>query len=304
MEILDEAVLEAHRRELRAHCYRMVGALGEADDLVQETFLRAWKGRTEFEGRSSLRTWLYRIATNACLDALASGQRRVLPADVGPADPRWLEPIPDHLLDPATGSVDRETLEIAFLAAIQHLPPRQRAVLILRDVLGWPAAATGDSLGLSVPAVKSALQRARATLRERLPREREEWRRDASTDERRTLRRYVAAHRSGDRHALAALLAEDVRAEFAPSARWIEGRDAYLDEIRDNADPGVYRYVEAGANHQPAMAVYLRAPGVVVYRLHAVQVLRVSGGVVVGIVDFHAPQVLDSFSPELPSELA
>jgi RNA polymerase sigma-70 factor (ECF subfamily) len=309
-------LVEAHRRELRAHCYRLVGALGEAEELVQETFLRAWRARARFEGRSTPRAWLYRIATNACLDVLAGRPRRVLPYDVAPVaragdspserlDLPWLEPCPEHLLDPAVSLVERETIELAFLATIQHLSPKQRAVLILRDVLGWPAAETADALGLSVAAVKSALQRARATLRERLPRERLDWTgaSAATQAEQEVLRRYVRAHLAGDREALAALLAEEVRVEFPPLPLWVEGREQYLDGVSDNADPGRYRFIETAANHQPAVAVYLRRPGSDRYRLRAVQVLRIVAGKIVAIVDFHQPAVLDSFSPAVPSEL-
>lgn len=310
-------LVERHRRELLAHCYRMVGALGEAEDLVQETFLRAWRARDGFEGRSTLRAWLYRIATNACLDALAGRPRRVLPCDLAtpahtgdappePVDAPWLEPCPEHLLDPAVDVTDRETIELAFLAAIQHLAPRPRAVLILRDVLGWPAPQTADALGLSVAAVKSALQRARAILRARLPRERLRWATPAAATahERMVLARYMQAQREGDWQALAALLAEDLRVEFPPLPLWVEDRQAYLDGIRDNADAGEYQLIETMANHQPAVAVYLRSPGSERFRLRAVQVLRVAGERIVAIIDFHAPSVLDSFSPALPSELA
>jgi RNA polymerase sigma-70 factor (ECF subfamily) len=309
-------LFEAHRRELRAHCYRMAGALGEAEDLVQETFLRAWRARSGFEGRSTARAWLFRIATNACLDALAGRDRRFLPSDIVPAADGlqkpaqvrtdWLEPCPEHLLDPADGVVARETLELAFLAAIQHLPPRQRAALLLRDVLGWTAVETAAALEVSVAAVKSALQRARATLRERLPRKREQWTEGGavSLDERTVLRRYVEAHRRGDRQALADLLIQELRVEFPPLPLWVEGREPYLTGIRHHADPGVYQWVETAANHQPAVAVYLRAPGARRFRLRSVQVLNVMGGHIVGIVDFHDAQVLDSFSPAVPSELA
>jgi RNA polymerase sigma-70 factor (ECF subfamily) len=295
----------------------MVGALGEAEDLVQETFLRAWRARHGFEGRSTLRAWLYRIATNACLDALAGRPRRVLPHDVAPSalegdappepvDGPWLEPFPEHLLDPAVSVTDRETIELAFLAAIQHLAPKPRAVLILRDVLGWSAQHTADALGLTVPAVKSALQRGRATLRERMPRERLDWVAPAAgtAAERTILRRYVEAHRSGDRQSLAALLAEDLHVEFPPLPLWVEGREAYLNGIRDNADAGEYLLTETMANHQPAVAVYLRPPCAHQFRLRSVQVLRVVGDRIVAIIDFHSPSVLDSFSPALPSEHA
>src|SRR5262249_18240728 len=182
------ALVERHRTELRVHCYRMLGSFDDAEDLVQETFLRAWQGRGGFEGRSSPRAWLYRIATNACLDALAGRARRVLPDALAPppdptvglpvrTDIAWLQPFPDRLWEPAAPREDepeavaitRETMELAFLAAIQHLPPRQRAVLLLRDALGWTAVQVAELLEASVASVNSALQRARATLRERLP---------------------------------------------------------------------------------------------------------------------------------------
>ena len=181
------SLVERYRRELHVHCYRMTASFEDAEDLVQETFLRAWRNRASFEGRSTFRSWLYRIATNACLDAVAQGARRA-PSDPGaalpaPADLPWLQPYPDLLLDgaapsegePAAAAVSKETIELAFLAAIQHLPPRQRAVLIVRDVLGWSAKDTASLLESSVAAVNSALQRARATLKERLPRRRLAW---------------------------------------------------------------------------------------------------------------------------------
>jgi RNA polymerase sigma-70 factor (ECF subfamily) len=177
-------LVERHRRELRVHCYRMVGSVDEAEDLVQETFLRAWRHIGGFEGRSTLRAWLYRIATNACLDALDGRARRVLPQDLEPAttgagaglvdmvartDVPWLQPLPDRLWEPAADredepdavAVTRETIELAFIAALQHLPPRRRAVLVLRDVLGWPARQTAEHLGVTEASVTSALHRAR-----------------------------------------------------------------------------------------------------------------------------------------------
>jgi len=307
------AMTEPYRRELRVHCYRLLGGLADSEDLVQETFLRAWRGRAGFEGRSTFRAWLYRIATNACLDELARRPRRVLPSDVAPAadadtsPPRpmelpWLEPFPDSLLpeeadgdhEPDTALVAKETIELAFLATIQLLPPRQRAVLILRDVLGWPAAETAASLDLSVAAVKSALQRARSTLRTRLPRSRLEWGpvSTATADERALLRRYIDAHSRGDGDALAAVLSEDVRVSFPPLPLWVDGRDSFIVGSRKFADSGEYRYLETGANLQPAVAVYLRRPGDTAFRLLALQVLRVEGGAIVEIIDFTGAAVL------------
>ena len=193
---------ERYRRQLHVHCYRMLGSFDEAEDVVQETFLRAWKARHSFEGRSSFRTWLYAIATNACLNALERSPRRILVPDVPPTDPSrrlsreerpdlgasladlpWLEPYPDRLLDeaasertePQAAIEARETIELSYLAAIQHLPPRQRAVFILRDAYGWSASETATLLGTSVPSVNSALQRARATMQRSFPANRSEW---------------------------------------------------------------------------------------------------------------------------------
>ena len=252
-ETTDEAAFaaaaERHRRELQVHCYRMVGSLEESEDLVQETFLRAWRGRRSFRGRSSLRTWLYRIATNACLDALERRPRRVLAADVAPADPAapdlaeadlpWLQPFPDAMLEavpddaagPEAAAEASETIELAFLAAIQHLPPRQRAVLVLRDVLGWSARETAALMETSVAAANSALQRARETLKAHLPPARSEWRRrpGAGEAERALLRRYIAAMEGADVDELLDLLAEEARMTMPPYPTWFAGARAIAD---------------------------------------------------------------------------
>jgi RNA polymerase sigma-70 factor (ECF subfamily) len=313
-------LVERHRGELRLHCYRMLGSLEDAEDLVQETFLRAWRSRASFtsNGRSSLRAWLYRIATNACVDALRTRRRRVLPAHVAapadpdapiapPADLPWLQPYPDRLLEgvappedePAAVVVARETIELAFLAAIQELPPRQRAVLILRDVLGLSAKETAWQLESSVASVNSALQRARAALRDRLPERRSEWsRRTVSTpQERDLLRRYLDAHERADVGALAELLHEDARLTMPPHTTWYGGRTAILVASQKGFDPefGRLRSIATGANLQPAAAHYLRRPGECEYRPLAIDVLRIEGPRVAEITSFVFPELFGVF---------
>ncbi len=225
---------QRHRRELHVHCYRILGSFEDAEDTVQETFLRAWRRRETFEGRSTFRAWLYRIATNACLDLLA--RRRPEPATGG--EVLWLQPYPDQLLDdvraeeadePESVVVARETIELAYLVAVQHLAPRPRAVLILRDVLGWPAKEVADLLGDSVNSVNSALQRARAGMREHLPAERQDWaggEPDAGTRE--LVRRFTDASVSKDVGAIAAMLREDVRFSMPPTPGVYVGRDVVI----------------------------------------------------------------------------
>jgi RNA polymerase sigma-70 factor, ECF subfamily len=311
-----EALFERHRGELRVHCYRMLGSFEDAEDLVQETFLRAWRGRTGFgaDGRFSVRAWLYRIATNACLDVLRGRPRRLLevagpPADPDapipePADLPWLQPCPDRLLAPADEHPDaalvaRETIELAFLAAIQHLPPRQRAVLILRDVLDWPAKDVAALLDASVPSVNSALQRARATLREQLPERRSEWgaATGPSAEERELLHRYVDAHERADVDALAELLRADARLTMPPIPVWFAGRDAIVTASAKGFDPdfGRLRAVVTGANLQPAVAWYLLAPGEPRYRPLALDVLRLEDGLVAEIGSFVLPDLFGAF---------
>src|SRR6188472_4738555 len=225
---------ERHRRVLHVHCYRMLGSFEDAEDSVQETFLRAWRRRETFEGRSTFRAWLYRIATNACLDLLA--KRRPEPATGG--EVLWLQPYPDRLLDelpagaadePEAVAVARETVELAYLIAVQHLAPRPRAVLILRDVLGWPAKDVADTLGDSVNSVNSALQRARAGMREHLPAERQDWTGgEENADTREIVRRFTDASVATDVDALAALLRDDVRCSMPPTPGLQVGREAVV----------------------------------------------------------------------------
>jgi RNA polymerase sigma-70 factor, ECF subfamily len=310
-EITFSGLFERHRRALQAHCYRMVGSFEDAEDLMQETFARAWRARKGFrrEGRWSLRAWLYRIATNACLDHLARRSPRLLPADVASAaDPEaelppvasevaWLDPYPDRLVDPHEVAAARETLEIAFVAAIQHLPPRQRAALILRDAAGFSARETATLLGTSVPAVNSALQRARGRLRDRLPSRRLEWAHSENprAEEREVARRYVDALERRDFSALAVLVRTDARFSFPPRAVWYDGLDAFRRASDKHAAPGEHLVVPAAANLQPAFAVYLQAPGEPDYRPLALAVLRVEKGRVVEVVHWDRPELFDAF---------
>ncbi len=290
------------------HCYRMLGSLSEAEDLAQETFLRAWKARDGFEGRASARTWLYRIATNACLDVLARRPRRVLPDQLGPAgepdgpiaaaDLPWLEPYPDRLLDgagPADAVVDRETIELAYLAALQHLPPRQRAALVLRDVLGWPAKETAAALETSVASANSALQRARTTLRERLPPRRAEWTAgDPTAEEAALLKRFIAAYENGDPAAVARLLREDAQAVMPPYTLWFASRASIIRALSLSMDPasphcvGRFRMRPVRANGRPAVATYLRRPGEAGFRWFGVTVLTVEAGLITAMAAFES----------------
>jgi RNA polymerase sigma-70 factor (ECF subfamily) len=315
------ALAERYRRELQVHCYRMLGSFEDSEDLVQETFLRAWRKRESFEGRSTFRAWLYRIATNACLDFLDRHPRRPLPRHVLPtpdqqmqvlpsAEIPWLQPYPDRLLEPIAPSdaepdavlVAKETIELAFLAAIQHLPPRQRAVLILRDVLGWSANETAALLEVSVAAVKSALQRARPTLKEHLPERRMDWAPslEPTAQERMLLQRYVDAHERADINILAELLREDVLMTMPPHPMWFVGRAsivAFTEEVFDPASPlyhGQWRSIPTRANRQPAAAHYVKRTGDVGYRAQVLDVLRVEDGKVVEITAF-VPELFPAF---------
>jgi RNA polymerase sigma-70 factor (TIGR02960 family) len=290
---------DRHRRELHVHCYRMLASFDEAEDLVQETFLRAWRARDTLEGGAALRAWLYRIATNACLDALRRRSRR-LPSLSSFAEVPWLQPYPDRLLDEVAPSdaepdavvVARETIELTFLAVIQLLPPRQRAVLILRDVLDWSAAETAELLETSVAAANSALQRARATLRDELPQRRAE--RPAATDltpdERALLDGFIATHESGDTAAAAALLAEDVRVTMPPNPAVYDGIASLRPLWRTAFEEGMgeWRLVPTRANRLPAAASYLRRPGDTEHRAFKIDVIRVKDGAIAEVTTFGA----------------
>lgn len=299
------------RAELIAHCYRMLGSVHDAEDLVQETYLRGWRGYQAFEERAALRTWLYRIATTACLRALENRARRVLPAGVGTGsiDPdtdldsneggyQWLEPLPDTLT-PETAVTARHSVRLAVATALQELPARQRAVLILRDVVQFSAAEVAELLETTPAAVNSALQRARAHLAEVAPTEE-----DAAEPEdaarRELLDRYCAAFENADLAALTELLQTDVRLEMPPLAVWFTGRDAVTRflERRAFAKPGDLVLVPTAANRQPAVAEYRRtADGVM--RAHSIHVLSTGAAGIASIIVFLDPALFSLFG--LPS---
>jgi RNA polymerase sigma-70 factor, ECF subfamily len=309
------ALTEPYRRQLHVHCYRMLGSFDEAEDLVQETLLRAWRGRAGFEGRSMVRTWLYRIATNACLDLIESKSRRVQSVESPQAADSyrvdWLQPYPDRLLDeiassesgPDTLVIARETIELAYLAAIQYLPPKQRAILILRDALGWSAKETADLVGDSVAAVNSALHRARSSMRKRLPKRRLEWSTPAppTTAERVLLERYMEATDRADVAGLTALLSQEARLTMPPFPTWFQGRADIATAFEFSTDPsspsylGQLRTVATAANRQPAVAAYVRRPGDSEYRALGIDVLRFEGELVVEITRFIRADIFAAF---------
>jgi RNA polymerase sigma-70 factor (TIGR02960 family) len=306
---------ERFRRELLAHCYRMLASYEDAQDLTQETFLRAWARRESFQGRASLRTWLYRIATNACLDFLEKRRDRTpIPTDLQGAggtgtEVLYLQPWPDiQPDDPQERAVARETIELAFIVAVQHLPARQRAVLILRDVLGWPAQQTADTLELTLASVNSALQRARLTMREHLPEARLDWSARAgqglNEDERRLVAAYVRANESLDIDGLRALLREDLRFAMPPQPGVWVGRDetvkGWVDGGFGRGDYADWRSRTTVANGQPAVAMYLRRPGASTYEAFSMDVLRIEDGQIAEIITFDS-EVFDWF--RLPRQL-
>ena len=315
-----EVVVERHRRELHVHCYRMLGSFDEAEDLVQDTLLRAWRSWSRFDG-VALRPWLYRIATNACLDFLARKARREVPLTPAVAAVPWLQPYPDRLLAEAGAEaeavddvvVGRETVELGFLAALQALSPRQRAVLVLRDVVGWSAPEAASALGLTVAGVNSTLQRARATLRRHRPPSREDWAPLASPSEgeRRLVERFVAACERYDVAAMVALAREDVRMVALPQGDTWEGRDAFAAETEEGfgpGAPGVLRCLVTRANGRPAVAAYLRPWDATTHRPFVLSVLHEQDGQLVELVSFHTDEFtafgLPAEIPAAPDEIA
>lgn len=317
-----QRLAEPYRRELQLHCYRMLGSVQDAEDLVQETFLRAWRGYAAFEGRSSFRNWLYRIATNACLNALASRAvaRRLLPEALGPpsgeppeggpaSEVPWLEPYPDAALegvpDVAPGPEARyemhEAVQLAFVAAIQHLPPRQRAVLLLRDVLGWSASETAELLESSVASVNSALQRARATLELRLPGDPAAGQPEPDDRQRALVERYVRTWEDRDLDGFVALLREDVVLSMPPWSQWYVGRAAVRQVFANVWRQIRFRIVLTAANRQPALAMYARRGMEREWEADAIQLLSFRDGEIAVLTTFRDPRLFTRFG--LPEAL-
>ena len=317
-------IVEDHRTQLLAHCYRMLGSMDDAEDMLQETLLRAWRGLPRFAGRSSLRTWLYRIATNACLDAIARRPKRVLPIDYGPesgaeddvgeplTESVWLEPFPDETLvlphgyaAPEARYEQHEAVELAFIAALQHLPANQRAVLLLREVLGFSAREVAESLETTVASVNSALQRARKSVEGRLPERSQQKTLRSLGDERirELVEAYVDAWRRHDVDALRALLAEDAVFSMPPWAAWWRGRDTVAgfakpsDECIGETLPTSFR-----ANGQVAVAGYQLDQATGRFEAVAIDVLTLDGSLIKEITAFIMPEAFPRFGlpPELP----
>jgi RNA polymerase sigma-70 factor (ECF subfamily) len=308
------AETERFRRELLAHCYRMVGSAHDAEDLVQETYVRAWRSYAGFQGRASIRTWLYKIATNVCLTALGPRRIRVLPSgltgpydgpdrlptQVAPGEVSWLEPLPDRWIapaadDPAAAVIARESLRLALIASLQHLPVRQRVILVLRDVLAFSAAETAEILGTTTAAVKSGLQRARARLDELEP-EREGLLEPTDPRARALLDGYIAAFERSDARLLEHVLRTDATLEAAPFRDWQAGRvrcihllDAYV-----LGAPGDWRMAATTANRQPAAAVYHRDADSTL-RAHGIVVLAPTATGISRVVEFHDPALVATF---------
>ena len=309
------ALIEQHRRELHIHCYRMLASFDDAEDAVQDTFLRAWRYRESRREGAPLRAWLYQIATNACLDVIARDKRRtaVTPAtetdeDVTPnvAEITWLQPYPDALLEPAAPRetepdaivVTKETIELAFLAVIQLLTPQQRATLILRDVLGWSAKETAALLDASVAAVNGALQRARATLRRHLPSRKAEWPAgvDATVAERELVRKFVEASEQADTKWFASVIREDAVFRMPPEPGETVGRDAMMRLWVEGGFGTTMRLrcLTTRANRQPAVAFYNLGKDGTTYEAMALDVIRIEEGMITEVITF-APTVFEDF---------
>jgi RNA polymerase sigma-70 factor, ECF subfamily len=314
---------EPFRRELLAHCYRMLGSFQDVEDLVQETYLRAWRSYGRFEGRSSVRTWLYQIATNGCLTELAKRSRRMLPSGLcGPeqdpgaypeeagAQVSWLQPAPDATVspesaDPAAIVAAREGLRLALIASLQYLPPRQRAILVLRDVLAFPAAEVAVMLGTTTVSVKSGLQRARARLRELAPAA-DQVSEPAAAQARTLLDQYIAAFENADAAALERLLLEDATLEATPMRTWFAGRKTCVPFLRNHVlgSAGDWRMLPTSANGQPAAAAYTRDRHGN-YQPYGICVLTVTGAGIRRVSSFGDPRLVTvfGFGPETAQPL-
>jgi len=319
-------LVEPHRRELRAHCYRMLGSIHDADDAVQDAMLRAWRGLPRFEGRSSTRSWLYTITTNACLNAIARRPKaRVLPVDFGdPADPHggagvplvesvWIEPYPDERLDledsyaaPDARYDARESVELAFVAALQHLPPNQRAVLIMREVLGFSAAEVASTLETTVASVNSALQRARKTIDDKLPDRSQQTTLRALGDERvrALVERYVDAWERGDVAGVVAMLSEEATFSMPPNVAWFRGRSAIETFLPTGPLSRPRRFLPVRANGQLAFGTYIWEPELGYFRPNAIHLIDLDGDRIRDITAFLDRAVFPEFGlpDRLPAE--
>jgi RNA polymerase sigma-70 factor, ECF subfamily len=307
-----ERELVARRAELHAYCYRMLGSVHDADDALQELMLRAWQGLATFEGRSSLRSWLYRIATNVCLTVIAKRPRRALPIDYGaaadPHDPAdqplvemaWVEPYPDL---PEAGYELRESVELAFVAALQHLPANQRAVLILREVLDFSAREVAEAMGTTTAAVNSALQRARRLVEERLPEQTQQATMRSLGDERlrRLVERYSRALEQGDVDVLLAMLTEDATWSMPPEPTWYRGRDAIAGFLSEGPLQVRWRHRPSRANGQLAVGCYAWDEASGSYVARVLDVLTLRGEQIAEVTAFLAPEIFETFG--LASEL-
>jgi RNA polymerase sigma-70 factor, ECF subfamily len=322
-EVAFRRIVEPHRAGLHAHCYRMLGSLHDAEDAVQETLLRAWRGLPDFEARSSIGTWLHRIATNACLDAIRRRPRRVLPIDYGPPtepgedeppdpvrEPVWIDPYPDRELGipdvtaaPQARYEQREAVELAFIVALQHLPARQRAVLILRDVLGFSAKEAATILETTLASTNSLLQRARRTVEDRVPETSQQaTMRGLGKEARDLVQQFLDAFDRGDIEAILAMLAEDATFEMPPYPSWCRGRAALAASwLMPGGPPPRLRHIETSANGQPAAGVYVLDPDQRIYVPVCLDVLTLRGPRIADVTAFRMPELFARF--ELPAQL-